>query len=122
MIQENGRECKQEANNIIDITANKNKATCSRHTTSITKAKVNPMERNQGGKHNDPMNPQFDDDMTSRTITSVNEVTGMIARPPLNEAEVEGYLTLFPVMQQESESAKRSADPAQQKQRSHQEN
>lgn len=77
------------------------------------------MEKSKNQDHNNPMNPQFDDDMTNRTIVSANEVTGMVARPPLNEAEVEGYLTLFPVKQQESESAKRAASPAQQEKRSH---
>ena len=76
------------------------------------------MEKNKDHM-NDPLNPQYDDDMTNRTIVSANDVTGMVARPPLNEAEVEGYLSLFSVEQLESESAKRAADPAQQEKRSH---
>ena len=77
------------------------------------------MEKKQDPKHHNPLNTQYADDMTQMDVISATEVTGMVARPPLNEAEVEGYLTLFPVEQQEAYNAKAADGPAQQKAWSH---
>ncbi len=77
------------------------------------------MEKNKNNMPQDPLHPIFDDEITNHTIVSANEVTGMVPRPPLNEAEVEGYLTLFPVEQQEAFHAKKADSPAQQDAWSH---
>lgn len=76
------------------------------------------MEKKKDPKHYDPLDTQFADDMTQMDVVSVNEVTGMVARPPLNEGEAEGYRSLFPIKQPVAEAAKRAESPRQQEKRS----
>ncbi len=77
------------------------------------------MEKDSRKRPQDPLHPIFDDDMTNNAVVSAQDFTGMVPRPPLNEAEVEGYLTLFPVEQQEAYNAKAADGPAQQDAWSH---
>jgi cell division protein FtsN len=76
------------------------------------------MEKNKTSRPQDPLHPIFDDEITNHTIVSANEVTGMVPRPPLSEADVEGFLTLFPIEQQQADVAKKASGPAGQEMRS----
>lgn len=48
-------------------------------------------------------------------LASTTETTGMIPTPPLTDAEVEGYESLFYRPQQEADNARKSDSPEEQK-------
>lgn len=51
-------------------------------------------------------------------IVSATECTGMIARPPMNDDEVEGYMDIFHRPQQTNMPAQKAETPEEQEKRS----
>lgn len=50
-------------------------------------------------------------------LSSASEATGMIATPPLTDADLEGYEALFYRTQQEANNAREASSPQEQKRR-----
>ena len=69
-----------------------------------TETKAQSTERSDGYDYYDIKN-----------IASANDFTGMIPTPPLTDADADGYSDIFPVTQQKSVSAQKSATPREQK-------
>jgi hypothetical protein len=72
------------------------------------------MDKNPDRKRQD--DSEYWNDMIGQNgVFSTTECTGMIARPPLSEEEVNGYLDLFHMPQQKAAEAVKAENPAEQK-------
>lgn len=60
----------------------------------------------------------WNDMLSSRNVVSSGDCTGKIARPPLTDGDLDGYLDLFHVPQQKAESAMEADSPEEQEKRS----
>lgn len=69
----------------------------------------------QNGHDKEPDARYWYDMLAQNDVVSSTECTGMIATPPLNDEQVDGYLDIFHVPQQKAVVAKKADNPEEQK-------
>lgn len=69
-------------------------------------------------RRNRETDAQYAEDGISMDVVSSTEMTGMVPTPPLDDSEVEGYRSLFPVRQQAATDARKAGSPEEQERQS----